>query len=333
MYSNLFYPKTISELSFNDDLSNKLKNKNLQNFIIYGNPSSGKSTRVNCYLANKFNNSIHSTKINTYILNKSVDIIYKTSNYHIEISPGDYGTNDRLIITEFLTQIAKMRNIINNNRKVFFIKNVEKMTHKAQFELIKLIENTYNTAEYIMTCSNLNKLNLKLYSYFLLLRNPSPNQKDITKILKNIADNLEIKITGRAINIIIENSKQMSLTTNLNNIINIFQLSYITGKYLKYDIVSTDTIDKLIEFINTKPPLNKETIDKMRELIYTIYISNIDMSIVLKHILNNFMNKNTQIDEKYRIINNTSKYELLMISGNKESLYLETYILNILYNI
>ena len=54
MYSNLYRPKNIDELSFNNNLSNKLKHIGLHNYIIHGCAGSGKLTRVYCQLADIF---------------------------------------------------------------------------------------------------------------------------------------------------------------------------------------------------------------------------------------------------------------------------------------
>jgi len=343
MYSQLYRPFTLDELTFNKDLSLILKNKNLQNYIIYGNESSGKMTRVYCHLENKFGKSVYNTKLNTYLLNKTIEITYKSSIYHIEISPGDYGTNDKFIISEFLNEFSMIKNFFYH-KKIFVIKSVDKLTKKAQMELLKLIEQKNKYIQFMMTCSNMNKIILPLKSIFLLLRNPSPKNADVSNIIKNISNKTNLKVSQRAINIIIENSKQLSNNISIINVINIFQLTYITGKYIKYDINFTQYIDELIDLCEKKliktdknktdknddaNELNMKVFEKMRELIYTIYISNINMSTVIKYIMNYLINKEQNLNRKIEIINNATKYELLMNLGNKEPLYLETFLLNV----
>ena len=61
MYSELYRPKNLDELSFNNNLTKKLKNISLQNFIIYGNHGSGKMSRVYCHFAKIFNESVYQT--------------------------------------------------------------------------------------------------------------------------------------------------------------------------------------------------------------------------------------------------------------------------------
>lgn len=328
MLSQLYKPKNINELSFNNNLSDKLKNIGLQNYIIYGNHGSGKLTRVYCHLANVFNESVHQTRLYTYNLSKNIDITYKTSNYHIEISPGDYGTNDKTIISNFIGELASTPNVVTNNVKVFVIKDADKLSYKAQNAMRNMIENTYRTARYILTCTNINKIIEPLKSRFLLLRNPLPSKQDVNKILKELSNKIGIKTSTRAINIIIDNSFKLTDMINLVYAINVYQISYITDKYLRYDINITQPIDDLIKLVDKN--FSPQKMDKIREQIYNIYTSNINMSIVIIYVMRYFINYVNDYIHKYKIIRNAAKYEYLMISGNKEPLYLETYILKII---
>lgn len=328
MYSQLYRPKNINQLSFNNDLTNKLKNIGLQNYIIYGNSGSGKLTRVYCHLANIFGNSVNNTKLQTYNLTKSVEVTYKSSNYHTEINPSNYGTNDKNIICDFIGELAQMPNIITNGLKVFIIKDADKLSHKAQVAMKTIIESTYRTARYIFTCTNLNKIILPLQSRFILLRNPLPSNNVIIDILKSIANECGIKTSTRAINIIINTGIKFTNAINLNHIINIFQLSYITGKYIRYDTNFTKYADELINLIDKK--VTPDNIDKIREIIYIIYVSNVNMTNILKYITYYYINTISNDIYKYKIIDFGAKYETLMHKGNKEPLYLETFILNII---
>lgn len=328
MYSQLYRPKNLDELSFNNNLTKKLKNISLQNFIIYGNHGSGKMTRVYCHLAKIFNESVYQTRLHIHSLTKSIDVTYKASNYHIEISPGDYGSNDKTIICDFLGELASMANVITNDVKVFVIKNADKLSYKAQNALRNMLESTYKTARYIFTCTNINGVIEPLRSRFLLLRNPLPNRIDVNKILKNIGSKTGIKTSTRAINIIIENSIKLTGMINLSYIINIFQMSYINGKYVRYDINFTQYIDDLINLMQKKFTLS--LVNEIRENIYTIYVSNIDMNIVLTYIMRYFMRFIHNDIYRYKIIEDAAKYQHFMVNGNKEPIYLEAYIMNII---
>ncbi len=331
MYSQIYRPKKLDKLSYNKDITEKLKYLGLQNFIIYGCAGSGKLTRVYCYLAEIFGDGIYNNQLHTYNLNKSIEILYKTSNYHIEICPGNYGTKDKDIITDFIKGLSDTHNLITHGVKIFLIKDADKLSYKAQASMRNLIEKTSLTARYIFTCKDLNRIIEPLKSRFYILRNALPDNNDVTRILKELAIETNLKTSTRAINIIIQNSLKMTKMIDLSYIINLFQMSYITGKYIKYDINFTQNLDELIRLIEEKFSVNN--MNNIRNIIYNIYISNINMTIIIKYIVNYFINKIDILEFKYKILNDAAYYQLLMCKGNKEPLYLEGLILNIIKNL
>lgn len=327
MFSQLYRPKNIDQLSFNHDLTTKLQHIGLQNYIIYGSAGSGKLTRVYCQLSKIFGESVNNTKLQTYSLTKSVDVSYKTSNYHIEINPSNYGTNDKNIICDFIGELAQMANVMTNGLKVFIIKDADKLSYKAQAAMRNLVESTHRTARYILTCTNLNRIILPLRSRFILLRNSLPDKIVVSEILKSIAEKNGIKTSTRAINIVITTGMKFTDLINLNHIINIFQLSYITCKYIRYDTSFTRYVDELIELIDQKFVL--ENIEKIREIIYIIYVSNVNITTILIYLTKHYLSTIVNEKYKYQIVELGAKYESMMRRGNKEPLYLETFILNI----
>ncbi len=328
MIGKIYCPKKLDELSFNTDVTQKLKSIKLQNFIIYGCPGSGKLTRVYCHLAEIFGKGVYNNQLHTYNLNKGVDIMYKISNYHVEICPSDYGTKDKDIIINFIGELAESHNIITHGVKIFLIKDADRMSYKAQTILRNIIEKTTKTARYIFTCKNINKIIHPLKSRFYILRNPLPNHNDTVNILKYLGNKIGSKTSTRAINIIIQSSLKLTNMINLSYVINIFQLSYISGKYIKYEFNFTQYIDKLINNIEKK--FSVTNIQTIREIIYNIYTSNINLTIVIKYIVDHFINRVEDIKYKFKIIQDASRYQHLMCSGNKEPLYLEAFILSIM---
>lgn len=325
MYTQVYKPKNFDELSFNNNLTNKLvklSEKNIsQNILFYGPRNSGKKTRAYCLLAKLFNNSVFNPKINTFTLNKNLDIMYKASNYHIEISPSTYGINDKNIILKFIYDHASSNNIITNSHKYFVITNADNLSYKAQNILQSIIEKTCLTSRYILICNDLTRIIKSLRYKLLLLRNSLPSKKDISGILRNIAKKENIRTSTRAINIIIDSSKNYDNIIDLKYSINIFQMSYINAKYSRYDNnIITSNMEKMLKLINME--FNPNIIQKIREVLYTLYTNNINVILIIKYIINNLKDKN--------ILDKAAYYENLMRHGNKNILCLEALVLNII---
>ena len=200
------------------------------------------------------------------------------------------------------------------------------MTYSAQAALRFLLDNKGKTARFILITKNLHKLIDPIRSRCICLRNPLPNSKEITEILKKIGKGEGIKTSVRAINTIIEISKKINGFVNLNYIINIFQETYITGKYVKYNIKFIPKIDKIIEWINRR---NVFDIQGLREPLYELYVNNVDSKIIMRHIFDYYFNHFKH--NKILFLEKITEIDHKMALGNKAPLGLEALVFYIIF--
>lgn len=120
LWVDKYRPTDLVSLDYHDDISQRLESlaKNpasLPHLFFYGPSGAGKRTRISAFLGALFGPSAHKLKLNqrefTTPTGRTVEIHMISSDYHIELSPGDAGTSDRFVIQDVLKDIASSKNI------------------------------------------------------------------------------------------------------------------------------------------------------------------------------------------------------------------------------
>lgn len=309
MFSDIYTPTKFQDLSFNSETTQKLvkiadKHELAQNIIFTGLRSSGKKTRLHCFLNALYQNSIHN-KIKTQELNKNLEITYKVSKYHFEITPSNYGINDRTIITDFIAPLSSSINLANYSYKLFVIHRADKLSLKAQYALRNLIERRFRTARFILLVEDYNRLLDSLSNRFLVIRFRLPTDDEVLRVLKNIPIPANWKPDLEKI---VAESKKRDGYCHLSNAINFLQLSIIN---------QVQYIDPIFKMYHTLfQELDYKT---RRNYIYAIYTANLELDFrIVYHYFGT------------EYIPEIAKYQLLQKKGNKIPLYLEVLLIHIL---
>ncbi len=128
-----------------------------------------------------------------------------TSNYHIEMAPGDAGLNDRYVIQDVIKEMASSKNIAtvgmykeksgsNNNGddtatknskrkadyKVVVLVEVDKLTRQAQAALRRTMEKYSASCRLILCCNNPSKVIDPVRSRCLGIRVAAPNVDEVS---------------------------------------------------------------------------------------------------------------------------------------------------------
>jgi len=120
LWVDKYRPTDLVSLDYHDDISHRLESlaKNpasLPHLFFYGKSGAGKRTRISAFLGALFGPSAQKLKLTQRVFTtptgRAVEIHMISSDYHIEISPGDAGNNDRFVIQDVLKDIASSKNI------------------------------------------------------------------------------------------------------------------------------------------------------------------------------------------------------------------------------
>lgn len=212
-------PSRLEQLSYHPTLTNRLSSLandpgGLPHLLFYGPPGAGKKTRVMTLLRTVFGPGAERLKLDKRVFTtptkRSVEINMISSNYHIEMAPGDAGLNDRYVIQDVIKEMASNKNIATvgsakdgsggmfggaSNKtnddekkkatyKVVVLVEVDKLTRQAQAALRRTMEKYSSSCRLILCCNNPSKVIDPVRSRCLGIRVAAPSHDEVSLFLK-----------------------------------------------------------------------------------------------------------------------------------------------------
>ncbi len=336
---------------------------NAQNIVVYGNVPSGKTTQIYGYLATLFNTrSVYSIKNNVY----SGTFQYKSSPFHIEFSTKFIKntdiTNDNKNI-EFIRHITQTPNMLFQIPKVLYIKHFDMCSLEIQKFFLRIIEKSAAHTRFILEVRDLSKLNDAIISRFHILRMGTPRLVDqvipiLRKIYRTHRDGSEISEeelyhivqyshsdnftglggTGSPIPI---SDLQYNLKAVFGNLAIYLSSFHNPGAGAKrlYLPVYLQRFVTLKEMIFQVTPKNFfATMRKIREILLEIYVNNVSSVLLQSFLYKTFMHWIAQKwsdrgrgwEIQYKFTQVTSKMNYMLITSNKDVLFHELFILEMM---
>lgn len=233
-------PTRLEQLTYHVTLSKRLTSLasdpgGLPHLLFYGPPGAGKKTRVMSLLRQVFGPGAERLRLDkrtfTTPTKRTVEINMVSSNYHIEMAPGDAGLNDRFVIQDIIKEMAQNKNIAtlgsskeqggifasssdkNNDGdekgakkkadyKVVVLVEVDKLTRQAQAALRRTMEKYSSSCRLILCCNNPSKVIDPVRSRCLGIRVAAPSLDEISAVLKTVSRKESISLPDElAINI------------------------------------------------------------------------------------------------------------------------------------
>ena len=217
LWVDKYRPKNLNQLSCNPQITSRLKglstnSPSMPHLLFYGPSGSGKKTRITCLLRSIFGPGAERLRLDkrtfTTPSKRSIEINMISSNYHIEISPGDAGYNDRYVVQEVIKEMAQNKSLasaggtfmVSSNLqpqaadiakqspkkaefKVVLLVEVDRLSRQAQAALRRTMEKYASTCRLILCCQNPSKVIDPVKSRCLGIRIPAPSHDDVSVIL------------------------------------------------------------------------------------------------------------------------------------------------------
>ena len=310
------------------------KYANFPHLLVYGPEGCGKEYIVNKLLENIYGKKAIELNEVEYTIsgysNTKTKVMIKQSNRHIVIEPNNNGF-DKYLIQEIIEDYAKteMLNILKYKKlfKVVIIDMIDDLSYYAQASLKRTMEKYANTCKFIFISNQLSKINEPLKSRCLIIRVPLPTNTMLLSIILNISDKEKLNLTFPEMKYILDKSDN-----NINKTIWLLEMK-------KYNVDNkgqwTDILETIVEMITLKDNYTTkkflEIIKSTRDLLYILFITNIDFHLIIRKIMKLLLNKLDCISIKNQIVDTTSIFEQRISKGTRYIIQMEAYLIKIIY--
>ena len=201
----------------------------IPHILFYGPSGAGKKTRISALLREMFGPAVEKVKCVTRPVktkSKTIDVTTVQSNWHVELSPSDFGNSDLHVVQEVIKEIASAPSISVAIRhateasnaaasssssssssaaaaamsdgkdgggktqppfKVVVLHDVDRLSLDAQHGLRRTMEQYMSTCRLILCCESACRVAAPLRSRCLMLRVPAPSDTEVVGALNAIA--------------------------------------------------------------------------------------------------------------------------------------------------
>ncbi|EER25394.1 Activator 1 38 kDa subunit, putative [Coccidioides posadasii C735 delta SOWgp] len=188
-------PRTLDALTYHHELSARLKalaqSGDFPHLLVYGPSGAGKKTRIVATLKELYGPGVEKIKIDARVFqtssNRKLEFNIVASIYHLEITPSDVGTYDRVVIQELLKEIAQTQQVdlsAKQRFKVVVINEADHLTRDAQAALRRTMEKYSPNLRLILLANSTANIIAPIRSRTLLVRVAAPTAEEICQVLK-----------------------------------------------------------------------------------------------------------------------------------------------------
>ncbi|KAH0848795.1 replication factor C subunit 5 [Fonsecaea monophora] len=187
-------PRSLDALTYHKDLSERLvalaSSADFPHLLFYGPSGAGKKTRVLATLRALYGSGAEKIKIDARMFttssNRKLEFNIVSSVYHLEITPSDVGTYDRVVIQDLLKEVAQTQQIdlgAKQRFKVVVINEADGLSRDAQAALRRTMEKYSANVRLILVANSTAGIIAPIRSRTLLVRVAAPTEAEICDAL------------------------------------------------------------------------------------------------------------------------------------------------------
>ena len=123
--------------------------------------------------------------------NRKLEFNIVASIYHLEITPSDVGSYDRVVVQDLLKEVAQTQQVDQNAKqrfKVVVINEADHLSRDAQAALRRTMEKYSPNLRLILLANSTANIIAPIKSRTLLVRVPAPSENEMCQVLKKVGD-------------------------------------------------------------------------------------------------------------------------------------------------
>ncbi|MBS3089078.1 replication factor C small subunit [Candidatus Pacearchaeota archaeon] len=225
------------------------------------------------------------------------------------------------VVRQKVKDFARTKAIENIPFKVIFLDEADALTKEAQQALRRTMENFSNTCRFIMSCNYSSRIIDPIQSRCVIFRFKLLEKKDITQVMKKIAEHERIKITEDAFETLYEASEGdcrrainlLQATASISPDVNSEMILMISSKARPADVRVVLDYALAGDFVNAR--------DKLLDVMLKESVAGTD---IIKSIQKEIWNLQIEPDIKVRLTEKTGETEFRMTEGSDEFVQLQS---------
>lgn len=240
---------------------------------------------------------------------------------YLELNASDERGID--VVRQKVKDFARTKAMGNVPFKVIFLDEADALTREAQQALRRTMENYTNTCRFILSCNYSSSIIDPIQSRCVVFRFKLLEKKDVSSVLKKIADQEKLKITDDALQSLYESSEGdcrkainlLQATASISSDINAEMVNMIASAAKPRDIKVVLDYALAGDFVGSR--------DKLLDIMLKESISGTD---IIKAIQKEVWNLQIEPEIKVRLTEKTGEVEFRMIEGSDEFVQLQSLI-------
>mmetsp|Transcript_9376 Transcript_9376/g.15431 ORF Transcript_9376/g.15431 Transcript_9376/m.15431 type:complete len:356 (-) Transcript_9376:907-1974(-) len=334
LWVDKYRPAALEKLDYHSHVSEQLKHLvasgDIPHILMYGPSGAGKKTRVIALLREIYGSGVEKLKVEHRIFkfqnsSTAVELTTVSSNYHIEINPGDAGNADRLVVQEVIKEIAQSQPVnatTGRGFKVVVLNEVDRLSKEAQHALRRTMEKYMGTCRIVLVCNSASKVIEPVRSRCLAIRIPAPSLQEVCLVLQQVAKKESIQLSEKL-------AERMALASerNLRRALLILESSRVQQYPFSDDqqIPPTDW-EKYISDI-ARDILEEQTPARLlavRGKFYDLLSNCVPADMIIKKLMLELM-RTMDSELKHEVAQWAAFYEHRLQLGNKPIFHLEAF--------
>ncbi|KAK0223415.1 P-loop containing nucleoside triphosphate hydrolase protein [Armillaria fumosa] len=338
LWVDQYRPRALDDLHYHQRLSSRLKalaaSGDFPHMLFYGPSGAGKKTRITCTLRQLFGPGVEKLKIDQRVFltpsRRKVEVNLVQSNFHIEITPSEAGSYDRVVIQELLKEIAQTQQVDLNAKqrfKVVIINEADSLSRDAQAALRRTMEKYMSNMRIILCANSTSRLIAPIKSRCLLMRIAAPSREEMQTVMQYVSKRAGFDLPPEAGDKIVDDSGG-----NLRKAILVLEALKMQTPDLSGPLAIAKPdwetyCHKVADMIISEQ--SPARVMEVRQKLYELLSHCIPPTIILKTIAERVVDR---VDEviKADIMHWAAIYEVRMRIGNKKIYHLEAWVVKVM---